>query len=93
MPIHKKQIRPVARLHGYWIYQRFLKQAAAWPLERRRAYVFEKLKQTLVRAYEGVPFYRERFQKAGFEPPRDFRTTEDLARAPILTKDDVRAQN
>ena len=93
MPIHKKQIRPLARLHGYWIYQQFLRQAATWPVERRRAYVFEKLKQTLVRAYQGVPFYRERFQKAGFDPARDFQSTEDLARAPILTKADVRGHH
>ena len=93
MPIHKKQIRPLARLHGYWLYRRFLLAAASWSLERRRAYVFERLKETLVRAHEGVPFYRERFQKAGFDPSRDFHSEADLVRVPILTKDDVRAQH
>ncbi len=91
--MHKKQIRPFARIHGYWLYQRFLSQTARWPVEQRRAYVFEKLKRTLVLANEGIPFYQERFQKAGFDPNRDFRSTADLERIPLLTKDDVRAQH
>ena len=84
--MHKKQIRPLARIHGYVVYQRFLKQMLNWPLPKRQAWVLEKLKRTLVRAYEGVPFYRERFQKAGFNPQRDFQSAADLARLPVLPK-------
>lgn len=89
--MHKKQIRPLARLHGWWLYRRRLRDMQTWPQERRRAWICERLKTTLVRANEGVPFYRERFQKAGFDPERDFKTPADLARIPILTKDDARA--
>jgi len=92
-PVHKKQIRPLARIHGYVVYQRFLKQTLNWPLPKRQAWVLEKLKRTLVRAYEGVPFYRERFQKAGFNPQRDFQSAADLARLPVLTKEDVRSHH
>src|SRR6185503_19717720 len=88
--MHKKQIRPLARLHGYWLYRRFLPQMQSWTRERRRAWIFEKLRTTLVRAQEGVPFYRERFQQAKFDPARDFKSCADLARIPLLTKDDVR---
>jgi len=88
--MHKKQIRPLARLHGYWLYRRFLTPMQSWTPERRRAWIFEKLRTTLIRAQEGVPFYRERFQQAKFDPARDFKTPADLVRIPFLTKDDVR---
>lgn len=89
--MHKKQIRPLARLHGYWLYRGLLARMESWPAERRREWVLERLKQTLIRAGEGVPFYQERFQKAGFSPVRDFKTLADLARVPVLTKAEVRA--
>ncbi len=89
--MHKKQIRPLARLHGYWLCRRFLAPMQAWPREQRRAWIFEKLKRTLLRAQEGIPFYRERFRQAGFDPERDFRSVADLAGLPVLTKEDVRA--
>lgn len=66
MPISKKQIRPLARLHGFWLYHTFLARTHSWPVEKRRSYVLEKLRQTLIRAYEGIPFYRARFDEVGF---------------------------
>ncbi len=89
--MHKKQIRPLARLHGYWLHRRWLPGMQAWPVEQRRTWIFERLKRTLMLAGEGVPFYRERFHRAGFNPDRDFKSPADLARVPVLTKDDVRA--
>jgi len=86
----KKQIRPLARLHGYWLHRRALSRMQTWPREQRSAWVFEKLKSTLLLADEGIPFYRERFRQAGFDPARDFKISADLARVPVLTKDDVR---
>ena len=45
--------------------------------------------QTLVkRAYE-IPFYKERFDKAGVKP-EDIRTGDDLTKLPVLTKDELR---
>jgi len=91
MPINKKQIRPLARLHGFWVYKSFLTKTRSWPLQKRRDWVLEKLRRALVLAYEGTPFYQQRFRAAGFDPHRDFRSTADLARVPNLTKEDVRA--
>jgi phenylacetate-CoA ligase len=90
--MHKKQIRPLARLHGYWLCRRLLPRMAGWPRERQQAWIFERLKRTLCLAWEGVPFYRERFRKAGFDPHRHFRSAADLARVPLLTKQDLRAR-
>jgi phenylacetate-CoA ligase len=87
----KKQLRPLARLHGYWLSRRVLPAMAAWPVDQRRSWLTQRLKETLVRAAEGIPFYRERFRKAGFEPACHFQSPADLARVPLLTKDDVRS--
>lgn len=89
--MHKKQIRPLARLHGYWLYRRCLATMRSWSMQERTTWIRERLKQTLVRANEGIPFYRERFRRAGFNPARDLQSVSDLARVPVLTKDDVRA--
>jgi phenylacetate-CoA ligase len=88
--MRKKQIRPLARLHGYWLYKRRLIPMQSWPLDRRRAWTFQTLKQTLVRANEGVSFYRKRFRQIGFDPERDFKCLAHLARVPVLTKDEAR---
>jgi phenylacetate-CoA ligase len=88
--MHKKQIRPLARLHGYWLSRRWLPVLQGWPIEERRAWIFKRLKRTLTLAMEGVPFYQDRFREAGFDPHRDFKSPADLARVPVLTKDDVR---
>jgi phenylacetate-CoA ligase len=49
-----------------------------------------KLGRALRLAHEELPFYRERFIAAGFDPAR-FRTLDDLRAAPICTKEDVLA--
>ena len=90
MAVHKKSIRPVARLHGYWLYRTWLQQLQGWSLEQRQKFVLERLRRTLISAQEGIPFYRERFQQAGFDPSRHFKSAEDLAVLPLLTKQDVR---
>ncbi|HUR44576.1 MAG TPA: hypothetical protein VMZ27_01780 [Candidatus Saccharimonadales bacterium] len=62
-------------------------------MAQQKAYVFERLKQALIQADEGIPFYRERFLKAGFNPRKDFGKVEDLAGLPVLTKAEVRAHH
>ena len=89
--MHKKQIRPLARLHGLWLSRRTLAPMQTWTVEQRRAWIFDQLKRTLVQADRGIGFYRDRFRQGGFEPERDFKSVADLARVPVLTKSDVRA--
>jgi phenylacetate-CoA ligase len=90
MSLNKGLVKNVARLHGYWIYRNLLSKSQFWPEDRRHAYVTEKLRRTLVRAHDGTNFYREQFQKIGFNPRKDFRSLEDMNRLPLLTKNDVR---
>ncbi|MFE6756409.1 phenylacetate--CoA ligase PaaK [Streptomyces sp. NPDC057684] len=49
----------------------------------------ERLRATLRRVYERVPFYRASFDKAGVHPD-DCRSLADLARFPFTTKTDLR---
>ncbi|WP_093802757.1 phenylacetate--CoA ligase PaaK [Streptomyces sp. Wb2n-11] len=48
-----------------------------------------RLRTTLRRAYENVPFYRQSFDEAGLRP-EDCRSLADLARFPFTVKTDLR---
>ncbi|MGA4837987.1 phenylacetate--CoA ligase PaaK [Streptomyces sp. G45] len=50
----------------------------------------ERLQDTLLHAYENVPFYRAAFDAAGLTPD-DCHALADLARFPFTTKADLRA--
>ncbi|WP_411102730.1 phenylacetate--CoA ligase PaaK [Streptomyces sp. cmx-4-9] len=50
-----------------------------------------RLRATLHRVYEHVPFYRQAFEKAGVHPD-DCRSLADLALFPFTTKADLREQ-
>ncbi len=45
----------------------------------------ERLRKTMRRVYDAVPFYRERLKALGAEP-EDFKSLEDLRRFPFTTK-------
>jgi phenylacetate-CoA ligase len=49
-----------------------------------------KLKRALQIAFKDLPFYRERFTAAGFDPAR-LRTLDDLRAVPVCKKDDLLA--
>ena len=90
MRINKKRIRSVARLHGYQIYRGWLSRTENWSEELRRDYVFKRLRWVLTRANRDVPYYRKVFSRIGFDPKQDFKEIEDMARIPILEKEDIR---
>lgn len=54
------------------------------------AYQWKRLQQLLKHAYANVPFYRQRFDKAGLDPA-DINSREDWQRIPILTRSDIQA--
>ena len=49
----------------------------------------ERLASTLTRVYLNVPFYRRKFDEAGFNPD-ELRSLADLRRIPFTVKDDLR---
>ncbi len=48
-----------------------------------------RLKETVQRVYEKVPYYRAKMEKAGVSPA-DIRSLADLAKLPFTTKQDMR---
>jgi len=57
--------------------------------EKLQVLQFLRLKQTIERVYQLVPYYRKSFQAAGVEPG-DIRSLEDLKKLPFTVKDDLR---
>lgn len=49
----------------------------------------KRLRSTLRRVYERVPYYRGKMEEAGIKP-EDLRSLEDLRHLPFTTKDDLR---
>jgi histidinol-phosphate aminotransferase len=88
--MHKKSIRKLAQLHGWWVYQTFLKRTQKFSEDQRQQWIQDGLKQTLIRAYEGTVYYREAFRACGFDPRTDFTGVAVMSQLPILTKDIVR---
>jgi phenylacetate-CoA ligase len=83
--------KPASRLVMLAYYEglRFRQESALWSADRKREWVLERLRFSLCRAYLETSFYRERFDKIGFDPFADF-TFEDFAQLPTLEKDDLR---
>ncbi len=50
----------------------------------------ERLKQTVSRVYERVPFYRRKMEEARVKP-EDIRSLDDICKLPFTVKDDMRA--
>ncbi len=59
------------------------------PHEELEALQLEGLKKTVVACYENIPFYKESFDAAGFDPYA-VETLADLQKAPFVTKQDLR---
>ena len=48
-----------------------------------------ELQKTLVYSYERIPFYKQRFDEAGFDP-YTVKSLDDIEKAPFTTKQDLR---
>lgn len=58
-------------------------------LDKRREQQLESLQKLVKRVYENVPFYKEKFDKAGVKPS-DIKNIEDISKLPFTTKDELR---
>ena len=57
--------------------------------EEYREIQLERLKWTVKRAYERVPFYKKRFDEIGLKPEH-IQTLRDIEKIPYTTKADLR---
>jgi phenylacetate-CoA ligase len=66
----------------------YFDETESWPEARLQRLQFRKLKRLLSWASRELPFYRRRFDEAGFHPDH-LRGWGDFRRVPILTKQEV----
>ena len=65
-----------------------LEQTQWWPPDELERHQMQQLQLLLRHAHDTLPFWRERFQKAGFDPDRE--VTPELFRSlPLMTRADV----
>lgn len=69
----------------------FFCEAGRWSRAQAEDYQLSQVRELLQAAYDAVPFYRERCERAGLRP-NELRGLDDLARLPLLSKDEVRRQ-
>lgn len=66
------------------------KQHECMPRKEIEALQLTRLKETVARVYERVPFYRQKLEAAGVQPD-DIRTLSDVRKLPLTSKADLRA--
>lgn len=69
-------------------YKKLLDESQWWTKEQLDGYQLKKMKETLVLAYEHVPYYREKFLSIGFDPHM-MEHTEDIECLGFTDKDEV----
>ena len=69
-----------------WVQE--LEESQWYSEDKLRELQWTRLTRLLAHAYETVPFYRERFQALGITP-QDVHGPADVARIPVLTKEEL----
>lgn len=67
----------------------FNKEIESMPEKKMKELQFERLKWSVNHAYSNVPFYKKKFDEAGFHPDQ-LKSLDDMKRIPFLTKQDMR---
>jgi phenylacetate-CoA ligase len=67
----------------------FNKEYETMPLKKMRRLQLERLRWSVKHAYNNNPFYRKKFDDAGFHPDQ-IKSLDDMRRIPFLTKQDMR---
>ena len=80
--IHLSPLRIYARLGFY-------KKSQYWDRETIENYQFRKVREMLLHAGSNVPYYRDLFKSAGFNPQK-FQSLKDLEQVPLLDKEIIR---
>ena len=66
-----------------------LLESEKWSRTEVQAYQDERVRELIRYAYDHVPFHRDRIRERKLTPV-DIRTVDDLAKLPVLTKEEVR---
>jgi phenylacetate-CoA ligase len=68
---------------------RDLKESQWLSIDKMRELQLAKLRRLIIHAHRHVPYYRDKMRELGITPD-DIQTLDDIAKLPMLTKDDVR---
>jgi phenylacetate-CoA ligase len=96
MPLYQRIVRDILTPLALWKrgdaaqlrFQREFERTQFLPADEIRQLQLGRLRSLLFHAYENCPFYRKRFEKAGFAPGL-VRSLEDLRALPPLEKTDI----
>ncbi len=67
----------------------FDREIECCPAERMRELQGERLRETVARAYNNVPFYKKKFDEIGLKPG-DIKSIDDVSKLPFTLKTDLR---
>jgi len=67
----------------------FNKEIESMPEKKMKELQLKRLKWSVNHAYTNVPFYKKKFDAAGFHPDQ-LKSLDDMKRVPFLTKQDMR---
>jgi phenylacetate-CoA ligase len=82
----RPRLRPVMRAYDEGM--RFRREAAGWSLAQKRAWILERLRFAVRRAYRETDYYRNLFDRIGFDSESDF-SFDDFARIPVLERENL----
>ncbi len=87
----QRTLRPSRRptVLAFYNGMRFRREATRWSPEQKREWTLQRLRYIVRRAPGETPYYRELFERIGFDPQVDF-SFEEFSRLPVLERDDVR---
>jgi len=66
----------------------FRSEAARWNDDQKREWILRRLRYSVRRAYNETAYYRDLFERIGFDPWADFGF-EEFARLPVLEREDM----
>jgi phenylacetate-CoA ligase len=67
---------------------RFRQKAVDWQLEKKREWVLQRLRFAVRRAAQETVYYRELFDRVGFDPQADF-SFKEFSMLPVLEREDT----
>lgn len=82
VPFHKRYGNAFSETY------KFIQNSIEWDRNKLKEFQFEKLKETIKKAYENVPYYHKLFIDYGINP--NISSFEEIKKLPYLTKKDVR---
>jgi len=85
MKVRKVHLSPL-RIYSR---QRFYLKSQYWDRETIERYQYQKVREMLIHAGDNVPYYRELFRSAHFDPQK-FKSLKDIEQVPLLDKESIR---